>query len=454
MFVHSLRLDYDEGLFLVLGNLYKNNGILTGILDNFPQISGVTFNQPPLVSLLYSLLYSFFPLDYGIGRFVNVLLSSFCIILIYIIIKEIWNSETGLVAAIIIMIDPTLVMGILMTMDGLTTFIFCVSCLATVKAIKTDIITWHLIAGASFGLCMLTKWTLAIVPITYVVFYAYYSFWVNKNKRSVIIRNIVASASIAFAIFLPWFIWMGLKGYLPIIFGHTHHIRIMNPFNSLYQTWKYSPILLLLSIFAFMYYFINHKETRILLLYSFFVIFPFFLILPRYYDYSPVLYLLTILAAKPSTILFENSFSLVSRLKKSIFDLDRIKVDYDILLSTVIIMLLIGANGGFIVKTAIFDQDKTIQQTAAFIEDNITESAVIICPSHFGALLIPRHWISSYQETLGDQYFLIFTPNKLYYSATYIEGVEKGFVTENSRTYSFEKFATINDVTIYQLILN
>jgi len=117
------------------------------------------------------------------------------------------------------------------------------------------------------------------------------------------------------------------------------------------------------------------------------------------------------------------------------------------------VLLLIGANSGYIFKVVLFDQDQNVQQTISYINNNLDENTVIISPPQFGLLCSPRPWISKYASTLGDQYYLVFTPLSRY-APIYIDGVEKGFVTENNNTYLFSKIATINDVLIYLITLN
>ena len=454
LFIHSIRLDYDEGLFLVIGLVNRNEGLLEGIITNFPNSYGIPLDHPPLVPLFYSLLYSFFPFSYITGRLANVILSSFSIILIYFIVREIWDYKTGLVAAFIVTIDPTLVMGIWMTMDALTNLVFCISCFITIKAIKSNDIKWHLIAGISFGVCMLTKWTLVFLPISYVAYYLYYSIMINKNNPLESIRNVIISASIAFSIFLPWFIWMGVSGVFPRIFFLAGYLtRLTNPLNNTFQTWRYSPFILFIAIFSFMYYFLNHKETRLPLLYSLLVIYPLFLLFPRYYDYATILYLFIILGAKSTTDLFDQAFSFFIKIRQSIFNLDNLQVDFHILLSTTIIILLVGVNNGIIVQEVIFEKDQTIQQTVQYIKGNWSENTTIISSPQFAALLIPHPWISNYHGKLGSNYILIYTPIDEY-TPNIIEGVKKGFITENDTTYLFIRDTEINDVTIFQIALN
>ncbi len=450
MFVHLLRLDWDEGLYLFIGYLHSKTGLVNGIMNNFPRPNGTPYNQPPLIPLLYSLLYSVFPLDYGIGRFLNVLLSSFCVPLIYMTVKEIWDQKTGLVAAVLVTMDPTLVTGILMGNDGLTNLLFCVTCYTIVKAVKEDTMTWHLITGICFGLCMLTKWTLTIVPITYVVYYAHYSLWRNKKNQDKRIKHVIASASVAFALFLPWFIWMGINGNYSILFGYhvDRLLRITNPLYNIALTCIRSPLLFLLAIFSFRYYFVNQKEMRFFLLYGLFVILPFFLILPTYDDYSSILYLFAILGAKLSTYLFEQSFLFFSNLRRHFSGLNRINVDYNLLFSATTVLLLFGTNGGSIAYEAIFERDQTVQQVVEYVKSSTSEDAVVICQPQYGALVTPRHWISSLEWEIGNNYYLIYTPIH-FFAPIYVEGVKNGFVIKNDTIFRFNIIETINDVQIY-----
>lgn len=351
------------------------------------------------------------------------------------------------------MIDPTLASGILMSLDGLTSFFLCLSCRLIVKTLKNDKLRWHFITGVSFGLCMLTKWTLTIVPVTYVIFYLYYSIWVNDNDRFESLRNVIVCASVAFAIFLPWFFWMGIIGVLPFIFVTGNNIRITNPLNSLYKTWTHSPLLLVLTIFAFLFFFINRKKTRFPLAWVFFVIFPFFLLMPRYYDFAPIFYCFVILAAKPCTYFFEQTYDFFTELKMSKFNLNNITVKHHQLLSVTIVMLVFTTNSGMITKEALYDSDQTVQQTVKYIKNTTTENTVIISPPHFGALVAPRPWYSTYSDSVGNGYLLIYSP-LIPYTQKYIDGVKNGFISENSEIFLFIKIEIINDVEIYRIQIN
>lgn len=74
-----------------------------------------------------------------------------------------------------------------MNMDGLTNLMFCIMCYSISKAYNEDSSRWHIFAGFSFGLAMLTKWTLALIPLAYVFLYGYNEIAINHKSKKLVL---------------------------------------------------------------------------------------------------------------------------------------------------------------------------------------------------------------------------------------------------------------------------
>ncbi len=170
--------------------------------------------------------------------------------------------------------------------------------------------------------------------------------------------------------------------------------------------------------------------------------------MPRYYDYSPTLYLFAILGAKLGTYHFEQSYQFFSTLRRHLFNLNNMRINNRSLVSATIVLLAVGANGGAIAYEAIFERDQTVQQVVEYIKNNTSEDVTVICHTQYGVLILPRHWVSNYEWELGNNYYLLYTPLH-FFAPIYVEGVKNGFVIKNSIIFRFNIITTINDVQIY-----
>ncbi|MFX0070558.1 MAG: ArnT family glycosyltransferase [Candidatus Hermodarchaeota archaeon] len=461
IFARHLRIGFDEGIFLSIAIDYNITSLIDGIFMNFAyhDFSSAPLNQPPLVSIQYTILYSFFPKTYLFGRIMAVILSSFCVILIYYSIKNIWDYKAGLVGAFLVAIDISFSMAVLMDMDSLTSFIFCFTCFAISKVYSDDSLKWHIFSGFCFGLCMLTKWNLVVLPLLYVFLYSYRIFLkrnqLSEREKLTALRNITCSAGTGLAIFLPWFFLMGAKGYLPILFGHTKKLKLQTVYEIIYLMWRRSPFLVILGTFAFLFYFLKNKDSRIPLLG-----FPFILLylslMPRYHDFSVALYLFVILAAKPTTLLvektLENLLELINQFQGLNTSVD-VKPTSALLLA--LICLSVGLNSMYY-QDALWEQNRTVQNTAEYVKSIANENTIVICTPEFGALLYPRktHYINF--ELLREGYFLIYTPLYESYTTKIIrKGVASGVcVTIENRTVFFDLLKEIDDVSVYRLYEN
>ena len=264
MFINVLRLDYDEGIFMYIAYRYHDVSIFNGIANNFHYFFDIPLNQPPVVSLFYVILYKIVPFNYFYGRLANVLISTLTILLIYLTAKTLFNDNNkAILSSLVAAIDPNFSMGILINMDAITGLMFVLAVFLTIMTIKYNENKHHILAGVIFGLCMLTKWTLAIIPISYVVFYIYYQFRISEEPDKNYLKKLLFAIISALIVFLPWFLLMAVNGNLSVLFNHVSRFNFLTTLNDLFKTWLNSPILLILGLISFPYIFIQFPKILI-----------------------------------------------------------------------------------------------------------------------------------------------------------------------------------------------
>ena len=89
--------DYDEGAYSLGGKL---------ISQGFLPYRDFVLVHPPLYDLALAAIYKIFGYNFFYGRYFSVALSFACLILVYLIIKKLYNPTAGLVAALLFTVFP------------------------------------------------------------------------------------------------------------------------------------------------------------------------------------------------------------------------------------------------------------------------------------------------------------------------------------------------------------
>ncbi len=89
--------DYDEGAYSMGGRF---------IAQGFMPYKDFTLVHPPFYDLVLSAIYKVFGYNFFYGRYFSVLLSIACVILVYFIVKKLYNSTAALIAAFLFVIFP------------------------------------------------------------------------------------------------------------------------------------------------------------------------------------------------------------------------------------------------------------------------------------------------------------------------------------------------------------
>jgi 4-amino-4-deoxy-L-arabinose transferase-like glycosyltransferase len=92
--------DYDEGVYSLAGRF---------ISQGFVPYRDFLLAHPPLHNLMLAAVYRIFGYNFFYGKILSVILSLAAVVLVYIIVKRLFNRQAGLLAASIMAISPDMV---------------------------------------------------------------------------------------------------------------------------------------------------------------------------------------------------------------------------------------------------------------------------------------------------------------------------------------------------------
>ncbi len=179
-----------------------------GILYFFDQWGKdiVAWTDLPAVSFLYGLAYKCFGEYRIIIQIVTTLLYSMTVGLTYLIGKSLWNRDTGILAALLMLGIPYLYTQVpLMLVDVPSMFFFTFAVYATIKALKRGTIGWMVICAMGLFCALFSKysnwlWLTVLLPIVIV-------FLKADPPKTAVRAGIIAVLSlfIVLAAVLVWF---------------------------------------------------------------------------------------------------------------------------------------------------------------------------------------------------------------------------------------------------------
>lgn len=144
--------DYDEGAYSLGGRF---------ISQGYMPYKDFTLVHPPLYDLSLALIYKIFGYDFIYGRYFSIFLSVVCVILAYLIIKKLYNSTAGLIAAAFMVVFPGFSLfwyRVVQEPLGILFFLLAIY-FATDYILRRQISDRLIISGACLGLAMATKYT-------------------------------------------------------------------------------------------------------------------------------------------------------------------------------------------------------------------------------------------------------------------------------------------------------
>ncbi|WP_158513477.1 ArnT family glycosyltransferase [Dehalogenimonas formicexedens] len=144
--------DYDEGAYSLGGRF---------ISEGFLPYRDFTLVHPPLYDLTLGFIYKIFGYDFFLGRYFSVLLSVLCIILVFIIIRKLFNSTAALVGAALVAFFPGFfLLWYRAVQEPLGIFFVLLSLFFAIDFIRENKIGWRiLLSGVCLGLALATKYT-------------------------------------------------------------------------------------------------------------------------------------------------------------------------------------------------------------------------------------------------------------------------------------------------------
>jgi len=101
---------------------------------------------------------------YIAGRFVSVIFGVLAVYMLYLIAKDLYDEETGLLSALIFSVTPMFVVNShFMTVDVAMCFFVCLAFFMAVKILSSSRWKWYILAGISSGLAAAAKYNAVLI---------------------------------------------------------------------------------------------------------------------------------------------------------------------------------------------------------------------------------------------------------------------------------------------------
>lgn len=148
--------------------------------------------HPPLVPLLYGFVMYIFGVSLLVIRLVSLLLTIATIMLTYFLAKELYDRETGFLAALVLLsFRHILYVGVAANPEMWVTFFFALALLLTLRLLRTPTYQLSLATGISIGAGLLSKYIMALIyPVVLSYFIAMVPF--RRLKFSLAIVTVVS----------------------------------------------------------------------------------------------------------------------------------------------------------------------------------------------------------------------------------------------------------------------
>ncbi|MCK5214043.1 MAG: glycosyltransferase family 39 protein [Candidatus Omnitrophica bacterium] len=150
------------------------------------------FKHPPFFPFLTSLSMRLFGDDIQVARYVSQLMGALLILMTYLLAKDLFGYNVGVLSAAFVYLDPVINMcSQKIWMDTTLAFLTLLSLYLFVRALKTENTWFFISSGMVAGLALNTKYTGGLVLMTFVI---YSFFWK---------RDLFANRYFIFSLFLP-----------------------------------------------------------------------------------------------------------------------------------------------------------------------------------------------------------------------------------------------------------
>ncbi len=208
-------------------------------LDRFGEPSmesyGDLFNMPPLGFYTQALLFRIVGATLENGVFLVTLFGLSCIVMVYLLGKQLYSRTTGLFAAALFALAPwELILSRAFLIDTQSLFLSLICLYVGILAIRKDSVKLAAVSGIFFALALLTKQFAVFMLVPLLLLYTYQR---PKNVKRIIAQLAAFSLPAVFSTFLWYQIIMG-KELLYLI--HHNDLKDFN-FPNVAVTYSFVP---------------------------------------------------------------------------------------------------------------------------------------------------------------------------------------------------------------------
>jgi len=198
------KMEYDALNYHNMANQFLEKGFLGYPLWSLPKgepNAYVTPGYPLFISLIYKLVGNSQEAGIMAVKFVQAILSTLSVFIMYLIGKRIKSPVVGIIAALLASIYPTfLVVAAYHLTETLYLFVFLLYLYLQIISNQNNSKLLNFITGIIFGAAVLVRPT--VFPLFLVVYL--FEYFINKNKKAM--KNMLFFSLGLILIMLPWWI--------------------------------------------------------------------------------------------------------------------------------------------------------------------------------------------------------------------------------------------------------
>lgn len=222
---YEITLPYGKSWELVFQEIIARNHLIYGFAQtNFVSVVTVVNGQniyhishPPLFQILIAISYSVFGMHEWSARLVPILFSLGSIVLIYLIVKKLWDTETALFASIFAAFMPmSAYFGRIVNFEPLVLFFVLLITFGYIYWTETNEKKYFFLMLIGVILGGLTDWPLYLI----LPFLLGYSLITKKNTKSIVLIFIIGCLVAAFYLVLKSYL-IGYDAGVKIWFTHV-----------------------------------------------------------------------------------------------------------------------------------------------------------------------------------------------------------------------------------------
>src|SRR5215831_10341784 len=198
--------------------------------------------NPPLYPVFIAICLSLFGDDQVSVKIVQAFADSLTIVLVFFVMREIFDFETGLLSAGILSFYPfSTYLTVSIASEPLFTLFLCGFVLSSLYAVRSDRVWYYCTSGVLLGLATLTRATTQFVPVIFLVML----LLVRMRSRELLFYYAAFCLSFALVV-LPWtvrnyvvlddFIPVGISGGIVLLQGSSEEFLTIGGKSEMYRT--------------------------------------------------------------------------------------------------------------------------------------------------------------------------------------------------------------------------